>query len=240
VLAVLGVFVAAAILAKALFSNSGGAGIATPSVVGLTQTQAESAIQAKGLRVGRVSQAFIGENNCNQPKGLVCDQSPVGGIALNKDSAVSLTISKGAQQVQVPSLVKLSQSDATKALAAAHLAVGVVTPQDSLNQSLPPGQTVDVGTKVNLTVASGNAALPNVFGQDVNAATNTLQQAGFRVAVKQQPTADPNQLNKVLAQSPNGSTARAGSTITITVGAPPPTPTPTPTPTPPTTGPFPP
>jgi serine/threonine-protein kinase len=246
-LAVVGLFILAAWGAKHLFSNSGGSGIATPAVIGMRQDQAIAAIQAKGLAVGRVTQAFIGTANCNQPKGLVCDQNPVGGIALNRGSAVNLTVSGGAQQVQVPSVVDLSRDDATKALKDAKLVVGKITSRDDpakagtvLGQTPPAGQTVDAGSKVDLIIASGNAALPDVVGQDVNTATSTLQQAGFTVSTKQQ--VDPTHaVGTVLAQSPSGGsghTAQRGSTITLTVAAA--TPTPTPTPTPPTAGPFPP
>jgi beta-lactam-binding protein with PASTA domain/predicted Ser/Thr protein kinase len=236
-LAVLGVFIGAALLAKAIFSGSNGGGIAAPSVIGLSQSEAIQAIQNKGLTVGQpIKTAYIGQNNCNKPKDQVCDQNPVGGIALNRGSAVNITVSLGAQQVQVPSVVGLSRDDATKALQGAKLVVGKVTEKDSpeksgtvLEQTPPPGQTVDAGSKVDIVVASGDAQLPNVVNQDEATARNTLEQAGFTVSVKQQPTADPTKIGKVISQSPNGSTARSGSTVTITVGAAPPTPTPGPT-----------
>jgi serine/threonine-protein kinase len=244
-LAVIGLFILAAWGAKHLFSNSGGSGIATPAVIGLTQDQAIAAIQTKGLKVGQVTLAFIGTANCNQPKGKVCDQNPVGGIALNRGSAVNLTVSGGAQQVQVPSVVDLSRDDATKALKDAKLVVGKITPRDDpakagtvLGQTPLAGTTVDAGSKVDLVVASGNAPLPDVVGQTYTAASATLQQAGFKVSPSS--VTDPNAL--VTAQNPPGGgtrTAPRGSTITLTVVQPTPTPTPAPTPTPPTTGPFP-
>jgi serine/threonine-protein kinase len=252
-LAVLGLFVLTAWGAKQLFSGNGGSGIATPTVVGLSQEQAIAAIQAKGLTVGQpITQKYLGQDNCNQAKGLVCDQNPVPGIALNKGEAVNLVVSLGAQQVQVPSVVDLSRDDATNALKSAKLVVGTITDKDStekagtvLEQTPPGGTTVDAGSKVNLVIASGNAPLPNVVGQDVATATNTLRQAGFQVSTKDQPTNDPTQVGKVLAQNPpggTGQTAATGSTVTLSVGQAPPTPTPTPAPTatPPTTGPFPP
>src|SRR3954466_2231943 len=66
-LAVIGLFILAAWGAKHLFSNGNGGGIATPNVIGLSQSDAVAAIQGKGLRVGTISHAFIGTANCNRP-----------------------------------------------------------------------------------------------------------------------------------------------------------------------------
>jgi beta-lactam-binding protein with PASTA domain/predicted Ser/Thr protein kinase len=235
VLAVIALFLLAAWGAKHIFSGSGTSGVATPNVIGQSLQSAEQAITAKGLRIGTVTQQFQGVNGCNADKGLVCDQSPLGGIASNKGGSVNLTVSQGKQQVQVPNVVDLSRDDATKSLKNAKLAVGTITEQDStekagtvLQQTPAPGQTVDVGTKVNLVVASGDAPLPNVVNQDVNSARQALETAGFQVRVQDQPINDPTKLNIVLSESPSGSTAKSGSTITLTVGAPPPTPTPPP------------
>jgi serine/threonine-protein kinase len=235
-LAVLGLFVLAAWGAKYVFKGSASKGVATPNVLGQTLQDAERNVTGKGLSIGTVTQQFQGVNGCDQPKDRVCDQSPLGGIASNKGGAVNLTVSQGKQQVQVPNVVNLSRDDATKALKDAKLTVGNIKEQDStekagtvLQQSLSPGTTVDTGTKVDLVVASGNTSLPNVVNQDENSARSTLEQAGFNVSVKQQPTTDATKIGIVLSQSPSGSTAPTGSTVTITVGSAPPTPTPGPT-----------
>jgi serine/threonine-protein kinase len=248
-LAVLGLFVLTAWGAKHLFAGNGNSGIGTPQVIGLTQDQAIQSIQAKGLTVGQpIKTAYIGQENCTKPKGLVCDQNPVAGIALNKGEAVNITVSLGALQVQVPNVVDLSRDDATRALTNAKLVLGTVTQRADLaaagtvlDQTPTAGTTVDAGSKVNLVVASGNAPLPDVVGQTYNAAVGALTQAGFKVSPSS--VLDPNAL--VTAQNPPGGgsrTAPRGSTITLTVAQPTPTPTPppSPTPTPPTTGPFPP
>ncbi|MFL6239011.1 MAG: Stk1 family PASTA domain-containing Ser/Thr kinase [Actinomycetes bacterium] len=247
-LAVLGIFIGAALVAKALFSGSGSSGVPTPDVLGKPLAQAEQEITAAGLVVGTVTPAYQGASGCDQPKGRVCNQSPLGKIASNKGASVNLTVSLGRQQVQVPNVVDLSRNDATKALKDAKLAVGSITEQDStqksgtvLSQTPAAGATVDAGGKVDLVIASGKTALPDVVGLDVNAATDQLHQAGFSVSTKSQPTNDPTQIGKVLTQSPaggNGATASSGTTVTLTVGSAPASPTPSATP-PPTTSPSP-
>src|SRR5205807_3189506 len=108
---------------------------------GKTLAQAEQEISAQGLTIGNpVGTAFVGVNGCNQPKGLVCDQNPVAGIQLNHGEAVHLTVSLGAQQVQVPDVRTLSRTDAANTLKNAKLVVGTVTSQ---NANTPAGTVLD-------------------------------------------------------------------------------------------------
>jgi serine/threonine-protein kinase len=238
-LAVIGIFILAAILAKSLFSNTKSGSIATPNVIGKTTAQAQPLLTAKGLQLGKVTSVFA-STECNQAKGLICQQSPVGGIFLNRNATVDVTVSKGTEQVQVPDLRNKSQADAVSALTDSKLKLGTVTKKDStekagtvLEQTPTPGTAVATNSKVNIVVASGDAALPDVVNQPLSTAISTLQAAGF--SVRSPANADQNAL--VTAMSPqggNGRTAPEGSTVTLTIA------TATPTPTPSTTSPPPP
>jgi serine/threonine-protein kinase len=233
-LAVIGIFILAAILAKALFSNSSSGSIATPDLRGMTVTEAQQALTTKGLQLGKRSDVFQ-STECNQPKDRICDQSPVAGIGLSRNSSVDVTVSKGQEQVQVPDLRNKSQQDASAALSDAKLKLGKVTRRDStersgtvLDQSPAPGQLVATGAKVDIVVASGDAALPDVVGQPLSQAISALQAAGF--TVRSPANADPNA--PVTAMTPRGGSGRTapeGSTVTLTVAEPTPTADPTPT-----------
>ncbi len=59
--------------------------------------------------------------------------------------------------------------------------------------------------------------LPNVVGQSIDAATSTLQNAGFRVTVGD-PVDSPSGPDTVAAQNPGGGSAPAGSQITLSPG----------------------
>ncbi|MEX8058470.1 transglycosylase domain-containing protein [Microbacterium sp. 16-032] len=59
--------------------------------------------------------------------------------------------------------------------------------------------------------------LPNVVGQSIDAATSTLQNAGFRVTVGD-PVDSPSGADTVAAQNPGGATAPAGSQIILSPG----------------------
>ena len=69
------------------------------------------------------------------------------------------------------------------------------------------------------TAASPLVAVPNVVGQDEQAAQSRLQQAGFRAIVEDLQTSDPAEDGKVVDEQPAaGTKAPKGSQIIIYVG----------------------
>jgi beta-lactam-binding protein with PASTA domain len=74
-----------------LIVSSGPAAIAVPAVVGDTQAQASSSIQAAGLAVGTVTQ----QSSTTVPSGDVISESPTAGAQVNSGQTVSLVISSG-------------------------------------------------------------------------------------------------------------------------------------------------
>jgi serine/threonine-protein kinase len=77
------------------------------------------------------------------------------------------------------------------------------------------------GSTVTITVSTGpsTATVPNVVGQQREAAEDDLQEQGFEVDVEMVPVTDPTQDNVVQDQDPDGgSQASVGSTVTIFVG----------------------
>ncbi|MDR4461199.1 MAG: PASTA domain-containing protein [Nitrospirales bacterium] len=66
-------------------------GTTVPDVMGLTQSNAETALSAAGLTVGIVTTA----NSETVPSGIVISQTPAAGIKVTPGSAVALVISSG-------------------------------------------------------------------------------------------------------------------------------------------------
>ena len=66
-------------------------GTTVPDVVGLTQSNAQTALISAGLTVGTVTSA----NSETVPSGTVINQTPVAGIKVTPGSAVALVISSG-------------------------------------------------------------------------------------------------------------------------------------------------
>jgi beta-lactam-binding protein with PASTA domain len=93
-------------------------------------------------------------------------------------------------------------------------------------QAKQPGTTVKRGDHMLVTVSQGSGAtapalvtVPNVVGQDEQAAQTRLQQAGFVAAVEDMPTSDPAQDGKVVDEQPApGTKAPKGSQTIIYVG----------------------
>jgi hypothetical protein len=154
-------------------------------------------------------------------------------VAGTEPSLETCTEPTSYQQLTVPSVIGLDKETATTRLHAAGFNVavefaesdepeGTVLAQDPAAGSL----LVQTGT-VTITVARGSPEpelvdVPSVIGMGQAAATATLQDAGFQVAVVTDPECDPADPGcqylpgVVWAQEPSGS-AEAGATVTIYV-----------------------
>jgi serine/threonine-protein kinase len=238
-LAVLAVFVVAALVGKSIFDNSGAARVTVPDVRGLTVPQADAALRADGLLRGDVTE----ENSDRVEQGKVISQSPPQSTQLDKGSRVNLTVSAGVREVSVPTLLGLSLNEARNALRDAGLQLGTAkeVPSDKdrnvvTKASPEEGTTVEAGSEVDLEYASGRNTVPKVTGDSESDARAKLEEAGFEVDVSQREDPDPANAGKVIEQSPAADrTARLGSTVTIVVAtapAPPSTPPPAETPPP--------
>ena len=96
-------------------------------------------------------------------------------------------------------------------------------PSDSVDagkitsQSPGQGSQVSKGTEVAITVSTGaeKVRVPTVSGQQLDAAQDNLEGAGFTVNVQMVDSTEPE--NQVLSASDEGTQQPKGSTITITV-----------------------
>jgi serine/threonine-protein kinase len=227
-LVVLGVVIAVAFL----LLDSGGQTYPVPYVVGKTQAQATSAVQQAHLNP-QVTQ----QNSSTVAKGVVISTNPSYGTNVPANSNVTLFVSTGPKQVQVPSVVGQQQTQAQQTLQGAGFNVNPVTDKHStapagqvLSQSPSGGATVNPGSTVTIHVSPGGSSVPSVTNDPQNTAVQVLQNAGFTpkvVSAQGPPGSTPG---NVFQQTPNaGATAAQGSTVTIFVAQAPPSPTPAPT-----------
>jgi serine/threonine-protein kinase len=115
---------------------------------------------------------------------------------------------------------------AQREIAAQHLQSRVVDQASStvakgyvINSNPPEGNNVAANTVVTLYVSSGAApvAVPGVVGQQESQAASALQNAGFKVATKSDPTSTAPS-GQVISQDPAPPAKVApGSTVTLTV-----------------------
>jgi eukaryotic-like serine/threonine-protein kinase len=194
--------------------------VGVPLVEGLREQQAIERIEAVGL------EAEVEEQPSTEvERGIVIEQSPREGTQVSKGSTVTITVSTGPRQVEVPSLVGGTYEEAVDALTELGLEpqrvevfsqkpVGQVTGQDP-----QAGEIVDEGSQVEVRVSKGvrQIEVPDVLGQSESSATGELQAAGFEVSVTEAPS-DTVSEGLVSAQSPSaGTEAAKGSTVTITI-----------------------
>ena len=188
----------------------------TPDLRGETQTQAQAALAADGLKYKVVS-GF----DDKYPTGQVAALSPSPGTPVKQGSTITLTISRGQQAVAVPDVTGQSQDDATTALEqrgfkvsiAAEPATSSTVDKGSVASYTPTG-SAGRGSTVTLTISSGpvQVVVRDVHGMTVEDATAILQAQGFKVTTTRLfPIVD-----NVGRQSPGGgSSADYGSTITL-------------------------
>jgi len=213
---------------------SAGPGTApVPAVEALSEGEAKDAITKAGFNP-KVTHEF----SDTVEKGQVISQSPAPGSDITKGRTINLVVSKGREGIAVPKLTGLTSDDAQAQLQKLGL-TSKVTEQESskeagtvIAQDPAAGTTVDKGGQVGITVAKERPAVPDVTSGNPTAgdAQKTLEQAGFKVKVKQDATAPPEFAGLVVKQDPAAGERRSsGATVTITVGA---EATPTPTPSP--------
>jgi serine/threonine-protein kinase len=157
----------------------------------------------------------------------VTGQDPAPGTKAAKASLVTLQVSQGPGNTSVPSVLGLSQGQATRLLRRSSLKVSHVVPESSTQfksgeatgTNPGVGRSVPVGTSVTLLMSSGQplANVPNVAGDNQVAATTQLTKAGFNVNPVMQ-TSSSVAAGNVIRQNPaGGSSETIGSTITIIV-----------------------
>ena len=197
-----------------------------PNVVSLTQADADKAIYASGLMVGKITQ----QPSDTVPQGVVISQSPEALTSAPANSKVDLVVSSGkekAADVKVPDLKGKTQEEAEKALKEAGL-VGVpsnpeetteVDPGKVFKQSIAAGTTVKEGTSVAFTVAlsPSTVAVPNVAGMTQADAKAALTKVGLGFDTT---TAYDDKVAKdtVISQSiAPGKVVKAGTSVSVVV-----------------------
>ena len=103
-------------------SSAGPAPIIVPDVGGKSQTDATTTLSTAGFRV-----ALTSDSSSSVPVGFVIRTQPAAGTEAPKDSTVTLVISTGPRQANVPDVVGATQSSATSQLEGAGFKVSVVT-----------------------------------------------------------------------------------------------------------------
>jgi serine/threonine-protein kinase len=233
-------------VAAAAYLLFGGAGqtYSVPSVTGLTQAKAESAVRANHL-VPKV----VKQSNPTVPKGTVINSNPAFGNVEPANTRVTLYVSTGPKQVKVPRVTGENITQAQANLSNLGLTASVKTDPNStqkagtvVKQTPSPGTLVKPSSTVTLMISGGGVAVPNEIGKSLSVAEAALQTKGLLYSVTYVP-ATGAAAGTVVNMSPKPQTVVAqGTSITLSVAqaqpsSPPPSSTPPPSSPPPSSTP---
>jgi serine/threonine-protein kinase len=140
-----------------VFVSAGPAPVNVPNVIGKDQVEATQILNDAGLKVQKTNQA-----SSSVPAGSVVGTDPAAGAQAPRGSTVTMFVSTGPDQVNVPNVIGDTQADATSTLTGAAFDVRVVQVPSSasnmgkvITQAPNAGTTVNKGTQVTITVGTG-------------------------------------------------------------------------------------
>lgn len=194
-----------------------------PDVQKKSFEEAERILKEKGLKIKKKGDAFSNTLEEN----FVITQDPAPGSKLEEGGTVSVIVSRGKKTVEVPDVTGDREAMAATQLIKAGLEVGDTKYENSddvedgavISTNPPAGESVSVGTKVNLIVSKGvaRAQVPDVYGSSESDAKKILKDAGFEVQITQQFDDDVDKGKVIRTSPPSGNELKKGSTITVYV-----------------------
>lgn len=145
------------------------------------------------------------QSSSDVDEGLVIETDPPAGDKIDEGSTITLVVSVGPKQVDIPSLAGFTYDAARDLLQEKGLKTKKEfqdsdLPRNQVINTNPPAGPVDVGTTVTIIVSRGQVTVPNVVGQNIDDATKALEDLGLKVRTTENPTA-PEEENTVTAQS---------------------------------------
>jgi len=204
--------------------STGPGDVSVPTVQGLSEAAATKTLRRAGLKVGNT----LPRPNDQFPAGQATGTNPGTGRNVPHGFAVTLIISSGPAQKQIPSVIGETQTQATSDLTRAGFTVhskqqaSTSVPAGNVISQSPAGNTkAPNGSAVTITVATAppTVTVPSVVGDPAAGANSALSAAGLKVKETFRTVTKPSNNGVVVSQNPGGnSTAKKGSTVIITIG----------------------
>jgi serine/threonine-protein kinase len=190
-----------------------------PSVVGLTEDEARTAIGDAGLTVGDIER----EASDTVRAGQVIEQSPDANDYVDPGTEVDLVVSLGKPDRAVPSVVNSLRKEAVSILRGEGFRVEQIERESDedknvvIEQDPAAGTMIQEGAVVTIYYSDGKEKVPDVVGLKRRDAIQAIEAAGFTADVfESDDTTEP--AGTVFRQSPEANqTPPAGTTITIFV-----------------------
>ena len=180
--------------------------VQVPDVSGQPSADATAVLQNRGFKT-RTQQ----RPNSSVPPDHVIDTSPRGNAMAEAGSEITLNVSTGPEQREIPDVANLSYTDAVAKLTSAGFSkfnrqATPSTPEQKdkvVGTNPPANQTSAITNQIAVLVGSGPATkdVPNVVGQMVEQAKQNLKIYGF-TRVTEVSVDSPEPAGQVLAINP--------------------------------------
>ena len=199
--------------------------ITVPDVTGKQLTLARQILEDRHLRV-TVAETF----DASVPVGVVVSQTPEAGTTVKEERTITIYVSKGGEELEMPNLRGLKQEDAIKKLQQMGLRLGsayeTFSDEDSgtvISQDPRSGTRITKGQSVDITVSKGQkvkkVTVPNVKGVPSDRAHTMLEGSGLKVGGSTEE-ASAQAAGTVVSQSPAaGTEVDSGTAVQLVVSS---------------------
>lgn len=216
--------VALSAIAFALF-NLGGESVEVPDVTGLTFEEATAELEKAGFSVAPAEYVY----NADVEEGKVAGQNPRANSKAAKGSKVTLSVSRGAEQTEVPDLSNMTPDEARQALSKQGLKyeAGAAEYSSDVAEGRVARQNPAAGTKIAkgetvtcyLSAGEEGTVVPDVTGKSASQAEVILENAGFKVKTEESASDSVGNGNVISTTPAAGTKAKSGSTVLVTISS---------------------
>lgn len=199
--------------------------VKVPDLKGLSRDDAEAKLKEVGLTLNQSVQEV--DVTDDDQVGKVVNQTPSADSEVQQGASVSISIGKGKQQKQVPSVIGKPFNDASATLTGLGFTVKRVDqqsdqPKDQVIQQIPVGGSVPVGSQITLTVSSGQPdnkiEMPQLVGMTVDDAQQKLESMGWTQQLREQSDRTSNKPEGTITKQSVSPGTQIDKDQNITVG----------------------
>ncbi len=202
--------------------------VKVPNVTGLMFDEAQQRLAQAGFKAEQGEQRY----NNSAPKMTVLEESPPPGAREGIGNTITLVVSGGQRLTTIPTITGMTKDEAQAALEKEGFDVGDVTeaastsPQGTVIATHPAvGTQASVPSAINLVLAAPAATvnMPDLMGQNVDAARLMLQQMRVRTVQVVRDPSGVGPIGSVVGQSPvPNAPLPPGATVQLRVASEPP------------------
>ena len=204
-------------------------GVEVPNVIGKTEEDAKKILEDAGFKVQTIGR----KPSTQYDEGYVIEQDPEAEKKAKEDTVVRLTVSSGleGEEITLPDVTGQNEDDAMRILLEAGIEASQIKRSTENHDSVEAGlviRTTPEGnaqvtneTEIEVWISIGakkpeKVDVPNVVGQDVEAASTQITNAGLAVGSVTEQTNNAA-VGQVLSQSPTSGKVDPGTSINLVI-----------------------